>query len=234
MRSERKSIRWRWVLPIAQLAICLVALLPFLPMFYFQLKTGQPFSQEFLDWKFRHLKNSNGGSNRMELHLYVPPRPEGTWRWVLLRQDFPLALNLPGVVLEIPQAILSKGHTSWVPRGMLFEHWRALSYPFTTLILWFVVGRSADALLALKAGRIEPRMRLWDGVAAVLTSITAFLGLGLMVEEFFISNQSVDGMILCAGIGGAIWTLLSLLVWVAIVRQWRVRRQSRMQAVTLS
>lgn len=233
--QNTRSVPWRWVLPIAQLLICVVALFPALPLFYFQLKTGEEIPREYLEWRFGHRGDVDGrGSAAPELHFNFDLSPEATrkrpFSMAMFREQIPIALDLAGMVFELPEAILSKHHSSWVPRGMMFYEWRELSYPLTSTVFWFVVGRAAEALSSLLKRKLQPRLRWWDGLIMLPPLVIGGLLIALVVSEpqhVNFSGSLSPEMDHAVSFGSVFWFALGCFVYFVFVLQARARRRLR-------
>ena len=92
-------------------------------------------------------------SNPVLSYLVVPPStPDEERRAVALarhweiRRTVPVALNLPVLLVQLPYyVVLNPEKREWVPKGMSFEVWRALSCPFAGMLFWWFAGRGIEA-----------------------------------------------------------------------------------------
>src|SRR5215471_11657387 len=131
MNSEPRVLPFRWILPAAQLLICAVALWPIRNLLVFrqpedvgfQFDTGTPPSES----------PNTAGTPAIVLD---DPVLIHFSKIVDLREEIPVALNLPVALVAVPYAIVNPAKTDWVPKGMDVRTWRAISWPFAGLIFW--------------------------------------------------------------------------------------------------
>jgi hypothetical protein len=70
-------------------------------------------------------------------------------------------LNLPVGIVQLPYVLAhpTPGGKQWVPRGMMFTTWRALSWPIFGVFFWWFAGRGMDAFRAARKSILLPRIR---------------------------------------------------------------------------
>lgn len=85
------------------------------------------------------------------------------------------AINLPAFSIDLLISRFSSSWpATWMPSGMPFESWRAITYPFYCLPFWWFTGLGLDALL--KRRRLRWPVLL---LGTLLCSFFLFLLLGL-------------------------------------------------------
>jgi len=135
---------FRWVLPCAQLLLCFAVLWPVRGLLLLGVSEN-PF--------FGLILKAGMISNPVLSYLVVPPStPDEERRAVALarhweiRRTVPVALNLPVLLVQLPYyVVLNPEKREWVPKGMSFEVWRALSCPFAGMLFWWFAGRGIEA-----------------------------------------------------------------------------------------
>jgi hypothetical protein len=138
----------------------------------------------------------------------------------------PAMLNLPAAMVEIPQAMLSPTHNNWIPKGMDFRIWRAISWPLIGIVFWWVAGRGIDALVGARRRLIAPSIS-WAETGLALATLACGI---VFCMGPFMAREDRDS----AGVGlwwpmlsgaGAMWALLATVTIAARITQWRIRRQ---------
>ena len=92
-----------------------------------------------------------------------------------------VAINLPGLIVEILISIPTSWPSTWQPAGILLPVWRSLIFPIYSLPAWWFVGRGLDGLLGRR--RVF-RIMLITGSIAVLLLLIFLFGF------FFSASQS--------------------------------------------
>ena len=126
-------------------------------------------------------------SNPVLSYLVVPPsnpieerRVAALARQWEVRNKVPMALNLPVFFLQLPYVILNPEKREWIPEGMSFDVWRALSWPFVGMVFWWFAGRGIEALCAALQSMVRPRIgwveTLFAGILVVI-GIVALVGM---------------------------------------------------------
>jgi len=142
-----------------------------------------------------------------------------------LRLYTSISLNLPVVSFaSVPEWIWGDAYSPpWTPRGMDFKIWWAMSSPIMGILLWWVVGRGLDNLLAARRRLAFPRLRKIEPALAVLWIAPGVWWIIAAVQDFDVPG---NGYFWVFGIGGALWTLLgSAVIW-AWLSQWRTERRA--------
>jgi hypothetical protein len=134
------------------------------------------------------------------------------------------ALNLPGLIIQLPYVITSPDKREWMPADVDFHVWRAITLPLFCLPFWWIAGRGIDALTALKHRQIAPRIR-WPEVAigSVWLAGGATLFIGFLVSPR--SDKDINFTLF--GASGGLWAMLGALSVIARFRQWRFRKKQK-------
>jgi hypothetical protein len=140
----------------------------------------------------------------------------------------PVALNFPVGIAQLPYVIANPAKREWVPKGMLTETWRAVSWPFAGVLCWWSVGRAIEALRSTRKAIISPRLTLVETVFAAV-----FVCIGLVVLVGTITStpddrRDVQFKALLAG--GLLWGFLASITIAARVFQWRILRRAKVAA----
>jgi hypothetical protein len=93
-------------------------------------------------------------------------------------------LNLPGTILKIKLAAYGSTHQGFVARAVYAFTGSWLSGAVLALPLWWIVGRGADALIAMKRKAMKPRIRFPEAsisflllMAGALFTVMGFISL---------------------------------------------------------
>jgi hypothetical protein len=208
----------RRVLPIAQLALCLLLLWPW---------------REFYVLQFRAAAHARWPT-RFELPVFhitdsLPP--------VRLQKDTApdlaeLRLFAPAL-LNMPCAFVGLARYAAVPDGMLSDFWRSLSWPFAGIFFWWIVGRAFDALLAARSHVVAPAITWAETIgASLVTSGSASLTTAIIVDPSWRSDLIFPWRWVLVSFG--LWSLLGLVTIFARLAQWRIRRQKRFEAAEVT
>lgn len=211
----------RWVLPAAQLLVCLVALWPA----RFHLLFGLiPADQFFAP---AHQETGQGLEQQPVIVLpeLTPERQraiDAAYEKVARRMRVPLVLDFPVLIAQVPYVLVT--HQEWIPQRMFKATWRALSWPFAGLLFWWLAGRGVEALSATFQSVIHPRLRWIEVTWAVLflvVGIGTFIGIVTSTPD---DRRDKDFMALMYG--GMLWGVLAGLTVIARFRQWRIFKSS--------
>src|SRR5882672_606561 len=134
----RTPFPFRWVLPFGQLLLCTVLLWQ---------------ARAFIAWEFGIRLPMLGSIGFIQSETAL---------------NAVAALNLPAGLIQLPYAILSQGHTNWIPAGVDFKVWRAVTWPFIGLAFWWFPGRGIEALSAVKYGQLTPRIGWTETIVGFL------------------------------------------------------------------
>lgn len=211
------GIRFRRVLPIAQLFLCAVLLFPYratILLEVFGIRTAGGLPPATLTY------NLDGT---------VKLRTSGEFdRWFKTREnafDLVSALNLPAVfVFDVPYGILSSDHGYWTAFHIDYKTWRVITWPFMALPLWWLAGRGLEALQSARRKLISPPIGL-------LTTLISFLlmagGTTLVIGFLFFSGKDrADHQFQVFIAGAGIWGVLGSFPVIAKLAQWRISRQA--------
>jgi hypothetical protein len=221
MENKSRRFPFRWVLPIAQLLLCVVVLWPLRVGLVSALRHSLGYRQDEIT--VRHLDNLPP----INLDLNSPQalrRIHDTE----LRLWTPVAVNLPVMIISAPYAALSPNKEEWTPPGMYFKFWRAITWPIVGMAFWWLAGRGIEGFLDALRKRIRPRISWCEfGMAMLVLACGAvILGGLLFVRDFRVDMPWV--MFVASGL----WALLGTTTAVARIMQWRIRRVARLCGIT--
>jgi hypothetical protein len=199
-----RGFSFRLALPLGQLVLCAVLLLPIRGHIFYELglrrlaepslpfQLGGPLLQPFAEWSLH---------NGMEAVA---------------------ALNLPAGLVQLPYAIFSQGHSELTPAGIDFHIWRAVTWPIIGVIFWWIAGRGIEALVAARRRTLSPRIGWAETIMAC--GILAVCGTIAVVFPF-IGNDRSDGSLQVFDAGAVLWTVFSAVTVAARIVQWRVNKK---------
>lgn len=196
----------------------------------FQFRLALPFGQlvlcAFILWPIRGLILSELGLPRT---MDGPPVffRSGLGRvfleWSLRSERETIAvINLPAGLVQLPTVFLRADRGEWMPPGVDFKAWRAVTWPVFGMVFWWLAGRGADALLASRRKVLVPRIGWTETVigfvlaAGGLASVIAFLLDGGPDRH----DRLLQVLVLAIGI----WGMLGGLTVAARIVQWRMRK----------
>lgn len=211
----------RWVLPVAQLLVCLVALWPARG----HLLVGLTLARQFRALGQQETSQVSGPQRVIVLPELTPERQQevdAVYEKELRRMRMPVVLNFPVTVAQVPYLLVRR--REWVPDGMLIESWRALIWPLAGMFFWWLTGRGIEALSASFQSTIHPRLHwvevAWAAVLLVIGIVT-FIGIVTSTPD---DRRDKDFMALVYG--GLLWGILSGLTVTARFRQWRISKSN--------
>jgi hypothetical protein len=217
MHAGTRDFRFRFVLPVAQLLLCLAVLWPM---------------RGTIALEARASIRASRSSSRFDISPPAYPRtilPVSGEELLLPRIRerllwIPSMLNLPSALVQIPQAIWSSTHQAWAPKYMDFLTWRAISWPVIGVLFWWVAGRGVDALIAARHRLISPSIS-WAETA--LAAATVACGAIFCMLPFVgkIDPDDAGRSWHLLSMAGAMWVLLGCSTIAARVVQWRCRRK---------
>jgi len=149
-----------------------------------------------------------------------------------IRTKAPLALNFPVLVAQLPYILVSPAKREWVPKGMIPDTWRALSWPFVGIFFWWFLGRSFEALPAARRSVVHPRIGSIETACALILLGTGLLTLIGMITSTPDDRRDVQFMTLLAG--GLLWGLLATVTIAARFLQWRVAKRNAAAQTTIN
>lgn len=132
------------------------------------------------------------------------------------------AMNLPGSLIELPTAIFSANHVIWRPPFLSFRMWRAISWPVSGMVFWWIAGRATEALLAINYRQLVPKIGWVETVTGFLVMAAGATMLGGMLFGLSAAERDLESTRLAAA--GGLWALLGGLSVIARFRQWRFRK----------
>ena len=207
----------RWVLPVAQLLVCLVALWPVRGHFLVGLMFGKLLRAS--------AQQGTGQVSEPQRVIDLPElTPERQQQVDALYENelrcmrVPVVLNFPVAVAQVPFSLVTR--REWVPQGMLKESWRALMWPLVGTVFWWLTGRGIEALSASFQGTIHPRLHWMEVTWAVVlfvVGIVTFIGIVTSTPD---DRRDKDFMALMYG--GLLSGVLAGLTVTARFRQWRI------------
>ena len=211
----------RWLLPVAEILVCLVALWPARGHFLVGLMLA----------KLLHAP-AQQGTGQVSEPQHVIDLPELTpekqrevdaiYEKALRRMRVPVVLNFPVAVAQVPFSLVTR--REWVPQGMIKESWRALTWPLVGIVFWWLTGRGIEALSASFQRTIHPRLHWMEvtwAVVLVVFGIVTFRGIVTSTPD---DRRDKDFMALMYG--GLLWGVLAGLTVTARFRQWRIRKSN--------
>jgi hypothetical protein len=205
--NNRRVIAFRWVLPVAEILICAALLWPWRGFLAWQLRaTGHAY------WPTRveepvHL-------NARSMAATKTPQEMKAEELLEIRISAPALLN-------IPCSLLGLMRRETVPRGMLPEFWRSISWPVFGIVFWWIAGRGIEALVASRRYLLSPAIAWIEVFVASLVIV-----LGILIWLIFLSGDRSGSVFPWPGelIASAMWILLGGATIAARVTQWRIRR----------
>lgn len=155
MLRGHRTFAFRWWLPITELALCVVVLWPLLPALNGQVRDSIH--------AYRAKRNPLPDvPENQRMIVPVSPRQQldfETLERLEAREWIPQMRNLPsGLVQLLPYMILSPTKHEWIPRGMNFRLWRAITWPVVGIVFWWIAGRGIEGLIAARQRLIRPRI----------------------------------------------------------------------------
>ena len=220
MREQSRCLPYRWILPIAQLLICVVVLWPIRSDFVFEI---------------RATIRGYGAAKALEQEphfvlpysldqLVIDPQWERSFRNKERRLWTPTLLDMPVGLLDLPYVIHNPDKTEWTPKGMDFKKWRAISWPLIGMIFWWIAGRGVEALLAARRSVIDPL------IGWVETGIGVFLllwGIIILITPLFAGDSDSDISWIFISGSGALWAMLGAAIVIARIAQRKIRLRLR-------
>ncbi len=155
----------------------------------------------------------------------LPEYPENPWIEKLgsIRLMIPALLNLPVMFVTLPYQFLNPARTEWVPKGMDFRLWRAVSWPIVGLIFWWVAGLGVEALFSARRDETRPNIN-WIHTAVGLLALTCGMIFFLLP---FCGVEDSPIPVALLGVAGGMWLLLGGSTVAARTIQWRIRLKTR-------
>jgi hypothetical protein len=218
MSPETRVPPLRWILPLAQLLLCVVILWPIRPMLVGQIRAS-----------LREYGVTHDTTERDPVTLRLIPfdlldlEVQRRIKVSEARELTVATLNLPGFLPDVTYAILSPAHSGWIPRGMLMWTWRDLSWPIIGIFFWWLAGRSIEALLFSRRRILYPKIRLWEFVVSL--PVVAFGAIWPVCLGIDHNARREFPLWMMLVVFGSMWVVLGASTPLAYVVQWRLRRR---------
>ncbi len=221
MEDVRPGFPFRLFLPMLQLVVCLVVLWPYWPRLRAEL------GSDIYGFEQSVIHGEQPSEKTEALPDAVPPAPAKA-NASDMRLSAPAAVNLPAGLIQLPYILAGSSRAEWVPNGMWYGEWRAISWPFIGLVFWWIAGRGLEALLAARQHLIRPGLH-W---AEVTTGVLLFIGGAVVCVGLSLDRNPIgvpaDTLL---AVGGALWSILGAVIVTARILQWGLRRMARQQGV---
>lgn len=221
MARQRSSFPFRWVLPYAQLFVCIAVLWPERGFLLFEVSQN-PFSGLIVKIGLT--------ANPVLSYLFVPrAAPDEEQRAAVLarqweiRKTVPVALNLPAFLVQLPYIILNPEKREWAPRGISFEVWRALSLPISGMFFWWFAGRGIEALRAAFRSVARPRIGWVETLFAGVLVAGGVVALIAALTSTPDDRRDFQSVLLVAG--AFLWGALASSTVAARILQWRIAKR---------
>lgn len=208
--GTRRRFPIRVVLPFGQLVLCTVLLVIFCGP-----DSLMPVTRRGTIYVETQATFTDRSGDRPATHAEQPSNRHITVTGGVLASVW--LLNLPGGILQMKLAAYGSTHQAFVARAVDAFTCSSLSGAVLALPLWWIVGRGADALIALKRKAIHPRIRFAEAAISFLL---------LMAGALF----SVIGIYFALS-GRGSWALVAAsLMWSCLggvsVRAWQMQRRN--------
>jgi hypothetical protein len=237
MSGEHRPIPFRWILPVAQLLLCVGMLWPVRHMLMQEVRWSFE-SDVTRDQSIRQDQHNAFAVAQIGPDFQVRAKDPEDLRRVLQATHEqidlggllwgPALLNFPASVVELPVSLAKHDEYYWVPNGMDLHAWRAIIWPLSGLVLWWVAGRGLEALIVAKSGFVHPRITWAEIAIGALLVLMGLLALLSPLEADVRSDPDLPWSAL--SLAGLLWFLLGGTIIAARVMQWRLRRRLAAQA----
>jgi hypothetical protein len=222
MANQDRSFPFRWVLPSLQLVVCVVLLWSVrVYSFYGGVESIDSYSRPTP-------KGQAAPGPKLFVVPATTPELQRTayiaTKLAEIRTEAPLVLDFPVLVVQLPFILVSPAKREWVPKGMLPDTWRALSWPLVGTFFWWFLGRSVEALPMARRSVVRPRISWIETACAVILFGTGLVALIGMLTSTPADRSDVQFMTLLAG--GLLWGLLATVTIAARFLQWRVAKRN--------
>jgi hypothetical protein len=221
----------RWVLPSVQLVLCLALLWPMRGFLLFGVTQS-------IHSYFGPTAKSGATLDLGGINIIVPRltperqrRADAAAKLWEIRMTAPLALNFPVLIAQLPYILLNPAKREWVPKGMFFDVWRALSWPIAGMFFWWFLGRGIEALFAARRSVARPRIS-WVEVTFAL--ILSGIGLAILVGMLTSTpDDRRDAQFMTLVAGALLWGILATSTIAArlLQRQIAKRRAAEQSAM---
>jgi hypothetical protein len=139
-------------------------------------------------------------------------------------------LNFPVLISQLPYMLFRPAPREWVPRQVLPEIWRALTWPLVGIFFWWLVGRGIDALRAARGAVLIPRIKTAETLCAVLLFVIGAIVLVGIITSTSDDRRDIQFLALVAG--ALLWGALASFTIAARFLQWRICKRSELAAAT--
>lgn len=220
MDAPIRGFPFRWVLPTAQFLFCCVLLWPARHWFVFEVNESIQ--------AYKPPKTQFYSTDNTVQVLNLPWSAEDEQRAANAekvreqRMRVPVVLDFPVLMAQMPYVILAPAKREWVPRDMLPETWRALSWPFAGIIFWVLAGRGIEAVRGARRSVFYPRMGKIETVIAALLFCVGVVGVIGISTSTSADRSDMQFMALLAGTW--LWGALATVTLVARLLQWRMKK----------
>lgn len=210
--AMRRTVLFRLALPLGQLLLCAVLIV---------IVCGPRSLMPVSSTGTIYVKAENGVTERVSDGPARPaetPKPPDRRTWTAGRVLASIwLLNAPGSILTMKLAAYGSTHHGFMAR--VFDGFASsqLSGSLVALPFWWIAGRGADALLAMRRNVVAPRIHLPETAIAFLLLAGGVLFCILEVVAFF--SDRAAPMILAAM---ALWTFLGGITVRARYKQRRI------------
>ena len=225
MTDEYRPIPFRWILPVAQLLLCVAMIWPLRHAFIYEIRASVN------DYRTHTESTPNQTTYPRDLMSYgtvITVEDIHRINRLVLRVRGPSLLNFPAALVELPYAIATSEKMPWIPRGMSLWSWRAISWPLVGTVLWWLAGRGIEALVAAFRGIVHPALGYVEAAIGLLLTLFGAL-VFLFPLIYHEARADLDFPWGFASLAGAIWMLLGGAIIAARVMQWRIRRRAAAQ-----
>ena len=206
----QRTIRLSWALPLSAFVVALLLVVSVIPKMLRVQKTVARQGPHILDRPFDPaMLQAMIDMDKAEQRARLPD---------------PLAvaafLNMPAILVEVVISLPTTWPDSWFPRfpfpfGELF-FWRAVSWPFYALPLWWIAGRAIDALRSTRSGSGPYIHRVEAVLGGIIGTLCAVVGIGISLAP---DPDGLHSEFRWLAIPGLLWFGLGLLSILARRRQ---------------
>jgi len=222
MVPDYRSFPFRWVLPSAELVVCLALLWPVRGFIFFEVM------QSIRSYSGSTAKSGATSDSKEVYSLPITPdeqrRVDAAAKLWERRRAPPLALDFPVLIVQLPYILVSPTKREWIPKGMSPDGWRPLSWPFVGMFFWWLFGRSVEALFAARRSLARPRINWVETTFALI-----LFGIGLVTLIGILTSTPDDRrdiQFLALVAGGLLWGILATATIAARFLQRRIVKRS--------
>ena len=226
MPKTQSCFAFRWLLPMAQIMVCLTVLWPSRAMLIHQIGSSVR-AYRALESSLPQAAPADTAGASVSVYVYADAE-ESRKTQALERDEWvPMMLNLPSGLVQLPYVILNPSKVDWSPSGINLRAWRVISWPIVGILFWWSAGRGIEALIAGTRRMIGPRITWLETViAAALFLFCGIAAVSLPLSGYHDRNFPLILWIL----GSGTWALLGGLTVAARAMQWRLENQMNLPA----